>query len=130
MKKTILILAILVLTVSAAGAQMAKEVKFAWDDDNEKAAGYEWLLFMRTEGEAYNYDAPALVVPWTAGMTEYVGTGNFSIDGKPNALARRYFVVRAKSENGVVSGDSNEVYIDVRIPPGKAYNLTVTVVVK
>lgn len=132
MKRLILLsIALVLLSFGFAfGGENTLSLEFAWDDTNEKAEGYKWNLYMRGEGEVYDYTTPALVVPYEAGQTEFVAEGSFTVQGIGNSVVTRYFVIRAENAEGVESGDSNEVVHSFKIPMDAPFSFSVQVLVQ
>ena len=118
-------LAIMLLAAPVFASDLQKPLTFTWQDDNVKTLGYHWVLFMRGDGEEYDYTKPALTIQWEEGVTDYHTTGTFTITGTGGAKVMRYFVIRAVDASGNVSGDSNEVSKGFILPLNAVYSLTV-----
>lgn len=89
------VLLTLLVALLLAGAAQAADVTLAWDANDPAPDGYR--LFVRLEGQAYDYSAPA----WQGTAT--TGTITDLVEGTTYA-----FVVRAYV-GSVESADSNEV---------------------
>lgn len=129
MKRILSVLLMLIMVFAAAwpaaAAQSTKELTFAWDYETPVPDGIEFMLFMRGDGEAYDYANPVLVAAYdaAAGLT---ASDTFTITGTSGAAVTKYFVLRARV--GVEeSGDSNEVSKVFSIPVSAPFTLTVTV---
>ena len=122
----ILFLLLIALVVTAPANSTNVSLTFAWDDDNIKGEDYGWLVFMRGEGETYDYNNPAIRVDYEDGQLEYTATGVFEVTGPANSDVAKYFVVRARSGE-LTSEDSNEVGTEIRIPINSVFNLTVII---
>lgn len=89
-----LVLAILAVLFMAAPT-LAADVTLAWDANNPTPDGYR--LFMRVDGQSYDYTNPAWQGPETTCTIADLAEGTTYA-----------FVVRA-FDGGLESGDSNEV---------------------
>ena len=90
-------------------AQMA-EVTLAWDP-NDPAPDF-YCLFMRTEGQSYNYEQPC----WS-------GTGTLTTVYNLDYDTTYYFVVRAQIGDSQ-SSDSNEISFRASSPVSETYTIT------
>lgn len=109
---------------------ISKNITFAWDDPNVPNEELEYLLFMRTEGESYDYESPVLTIPYAQSIEtgSSQASGTFSVNADPAEEVVVYFVLRAKLGD-LVSEDSNEVSEILVGPPGRPMNFTITVIV-
>ena len=86
----------------------------------------EWHLYMRGEGETYDYGNPTVAVPY--GQTLSMDAP-IVVEGIGGSSVKKYFVLRAFYDNGE-SGDSNEAFKDFEIPRDSPLNLRFTVSVQ
>ena len=96
----------------AAGVSAECEVTLQWDPNSEPdLAGYR--LFLREEGQYYNYAHPVWEDARTACSVSQLAQDTMY-----------YFVVRAFDNNGYESGNSNEVRYPCGNPPNVSSNLS------
>jgi len=116
MKKSLIVLAVLLLAAPAFAADLNKSLTFSWNQasaDLPNLAG--WGLYVMT---ASGGTKPAPIsIPYTTGTGPFTASSAFTVTGTPGATVRRYFVLDAVSKNGNRSvGYSNEVFYDFQIP--------------
>jgi len=110
MKKVLMILTVVFLTVIMAGAVGAGQVCLEWSQNTEPdLAGYR--AFVRDWNGAYDYGQPA-----------WEGTETTCCIENLNEAKLPHFVVRAFDAEGFESGNSNEVYLS-NGPPGSPGSL-------
>jgi len=118
MRKLFIIFMAAMLTVSIAGA---KEITFnlEWDANTETdMAGY--TLYLRLDGQSYDYNNPALVIPCTIQGGGCVPTTGQVVFDAPDDIASVYHVVARAYDSGdpvLFSEDSNEVSRSVDLRP-------------
>lgn len=125
-----------VVVEAAMAAERQEEIKVYWDWDGPTPEGsglpsadpiandLEWHLYMRGEGEQYNYDTPVIASPYGQNLEL---SGDVHITGASGSTVRKYFILRAYYDGGE-SGDSNEVYKDFEIPRNIPFNLRFTAI--
>lgn len=110
--QTRLLIATIITLVMSCAISHASEVTLAWDPNDPAPDGYR--IFMRLDGQAYNYTSPA----WHGVAT------TATITGLSKTLTY-HFVCRA-FVGAHESGDSNEVfYTPPGDPPGMVNNITI-----
>ena len=103
-------------------------LNLAWEDVNVKdPESFHWLLFMRGEGEQYNYDSPILTIPYFESQNANYSYETYEIKviGPPGDKITKYFVMRSVDETRV-SEDSNEVDYTFEMPKVPPYIITIT----
>jgi hypothetical protein len=130
-----LFLAVLVtmfLLISSIGFAATESLNFAWQQPNiatEYISG--WVLYQSpTSGSGW---VKVVDVPYTGPpTTEYTTSTILVVTGTPGTTVTKYFVLRAKSQGGQESADSNEVNKGFVIPypiPSAPFQLKLTVTI-
>jgi hypothetical protein len=101
--KKLLILAILAILAFPAMAS-AQLKTFEWDASTGKNV-VEYRLYQRPDSGAYDYQAPVWTGPGLTCTVDIPTDGTYAL------------VVRAVSDTGVQSGDSNELTLNMLAPP-------------
>jgi hypothetical protein len=115
MKKTLLILAMLLMTLPAFAADLTMTLDFAWDQAAADLPNLaKWGLYV-TPTSGGTKPAP-IDVPYTSGTGPFLASSAFTVTGTPGTTVRRFFVLDAVSKGGKRSGVSNEVFYDFVIP--------------
>jgi hypothetical protein len=108
------VLAIFFIILTSAVSQAA-QVTLAWDPNNPAPDGYR--VFLRNEGETYNYASPAWPLAGDNPQSTTCTIGDLTED------TQYYFVVRAVTGDDI-SGDSNEVAYHTEAETPLSYSLS------
>lgn len=107
---------------------VTKNITFHWNDSNQKTATFFWSLYVRNEGEQYDYMNSIVTIPYVDGQTIFQSTNPFTVEGTVGGeKVKKYFVLRANDGSGNQSGDSNEVEVLFFIPLKAPFSLTIDV---
>ena len=132
MKKLIIALAIILISIPAFGFDVSPPRTIQWEQDIETLAILErWELYMsdaETGPWAKLFDIPK---PVDTSIGEFSGEYILTVSGQIGKTVTKYFVLIAiaKDETGaeIFSEDSNVASSDFKIVPGKPFNLKVNV---
>jgi hypothetical protein len=109
----------------AYSADRTVSISFQWEQAESDLPQIDrWELFW-SETSGANYTGPIATVVYDAGLT-LAGTTDIIIMGDPGAIITKYFVIRAVSKNGIVSGFSNEVSHDFQSPLSAPFSFSIT----
>lgn len=125
----LVVLSCLVWPAWADNTETTKKIKIVWQDNNVKTEDFQWLLFVRGEGESFG--DPVMTIPIAGAVLEndeYESPVDIFVTGTPGGVVRKYIALKAQ-RGEEISDFSEEAHIDFSIPLAAPYGITINIVI-